>query len=80
MTGFELQTSGIGSDRSANWVTTTALAKYVCKAVKVEVSWKSFNWKCQPRRLRHDDHLFPVINDKVPVWPDMSKFRHFGHF
>ena len=25
MTGFELQTSGIGSDRSTNWVTTTAI-------------------------------------------------------
>ena len=24
MTGFELQTSGIGSDRSINWATTTA--------------------------------------------------------
>ena len=25
MTGFELRTSGIGSDRSTNWATTTAL-------------------------------------------------------
>ena len=25
MTGFEPQTSGIGSDRSTNWATTTAL-------------------------------------------------------
>ena len=25
MTGFELQTTGVGSDRSTNWATTTAL-------------------------------------------------------
>ena len=28
MTGVELQTSGIESDRSTNWATTTSLAKY----------------------------------------------------
>ena len=28
MTGFELQTSGIGSDRSTNWATTTAQVSY----------------------------------------------------
>ena len=27
MTGFEPRTSGIGSDRSTNWATTTALKK-----------------------------------------------------
>ena len=29
MTGFELKTSGIGSDCSTNWATTTALSELV---------------------------------------------------
>ena len=29
MTGFESQTSGVGSDRSTNWATTTALLENV---------------------------------------------------
>ena len=33
MTGFELQTSGIGSDRSTNWATTTAQMCFVLKLV-----------------------------------------------
>ena len=28
MTGFELQISGVGSDRFTNWAKTTALKKY----------------------------------------------------
>ena len=30
MTGFKLRTSGIGSNRSTNWATTTALVVHVC--------------------------------------------------
>ena len=35
MTGFEPQTSGIGSDRSTNWATATALIKCIyCKVLE----------------------------------------------
>ena len=34
MTGFEPQTSGIASDRSTNWATTTALTRYGCLCPK----------------------------------------------
>ena len=35
MTGFEPRTSGIGSDRSTNWATTTAQRLNVCIAANV---------------------------------------------
>ena len=33
MTGFESGSSGIGSDRSANWATTTNIYHLLCKAI-----------------------------------------------
>ena len=39
MTGFELRTSGIGSDRATNWATTTALRNSFIKPVIWKDSW-----------------------------------------
>ena len=36
MTGFEPRTSGIGSDRSTNWATTTSLKRVHCWSVRIE--------------------------------------------
>ena len=33
MTGFELRTSGVGSDRSTNWATTAAHPVFICWVV-----------------------------------------------
>ena len=47
MTGFELQTSGIRSDRSTNWATTTApsppLFKTISNLMQLELSRTLFN-------------------------------------
>ena len=53
MTGVEPQTSGIGSNRSANWATTTAQLKKVFELLQQSVanyfqSTRSFqlSWDC----------------------------------
>ena len=35
MTGFKLRTSGVGSNRSANWATTTAQAESVLLSIRL---------------------------------------------
>ena len=51
MTGFEPRTSGIGSDRSTNWATTTALGllllQYVIKIFKFLLSYSFEGTKMQ---------------------------------
>ena len=46
MTGFELQTSGIGSNCSTNWETTTShilkLFRIVTTSLKLQVGWENF--------------------------------------
>ena len=50
MLGFEPRISGVGSDRSANWATTTAqplleseLVSLTTGARKLDIRWKKIN-------------------------------------
>ena len=47
MTGFELRTSGIGSDRSTNWATTTALDT----VIYWHINTKKLRWDVYPPGL-----------------------------
>ena len=44
MTGFEPRTSGIGSDRSTNWATTTAQLGLFLEQQKINLSFFAENW------------------------------------
>ena len=65
MTGFEPQTSGIGSDCSTNWATTTSLTYLSLRQSKF-VS------------LGHCPMIQSNVVRILVVWPDLAKFRHFG--
>ena len=65
MTGFKLRTSGIGSDRSTNWATTTAQSLHcyklwVCRWHNV-INRFRFNGPFHPAAWPHSSHL--VLND-----------------
>ena len=89
MTGFELQTSGIGSNRSANWATTKQLYFYVLKIVMYVDRLKGNILElCFP--VVFDSSIsfihpfvffYFIIADKIEtkggqdtVWPDLAKY------
>ena len=45
MTGFELRTSGIGSDHSTNWATTTALGYGLPWNTRFEAAFAATNFE-----------------------------------
>ena len=88
MTGFEPRTSGVGSDCSTNWATTTAqdvLSFYYiwhCIKKRTNINKKG---SCLVHISKMDQishcliwlsHFHEWINS---VWPDLAKFRHFGN-
>ena len=79
MTGFEPRTSGIGSDRSTNWATTTAQSFAIFKGkvysnLKLKIFWSKktvSRFKQTIRRLHsHEQHLThaAVVDEGCEVW------------
>ena len=58
MTGFELRTSGIRSDRSTNWATTTAQLSYLVISLECNV----YLVVDVPRDGDHDQDVDEVAN------------------
>ena len=68
MTGFELRTSGVGSNRSTNWTTTTALVATLCSYPGDITKFSSKNEKDQIEK-----------NQRHLVEFDLAGLRYFQH-
>ena len=83
MTGFEPQTSGIGSDRSTNWATTTSQLQNLfitsVPAKQLKITFKINSWglvvyeQCDLiwqnlATLQQHKKLWPFRNDSNSIW------------
>ena len=73
MTGFEPRISGIGSDCSTNWATTTS-QQFVCLLVVCCYYEMLFVW------MEEGCHVVANTSETFPEWPDFSKLKIFGRF
>ena len=82
MTGFELQTSGIGRDRSSNWATTTAedremLSKVILLHQKVPANFFGANFLLYKVSDTIFHSFFIYFSSFVPRSMQCDQIGHF---